>query len=57
MWATRSALPAILCLLRACYLMLVLDLFLSTVSSFREILKQDYWIRFLKFKKGVRVLY
>ena len=39
------------------YLMLVLNLFLSTVSPFGEIVMQDYWMRFLKFKKVVCVLY
>ena len=39
------------------YLMLVLNLFLSTVSPFGEIVMQDYWMRFFNFKNGVRVLY
>ena len=39
------------------YLMLVLNLFLSAVSPFGEIVMQDYWMRFLKFKKVVNVLY
>ena len=39
------------------YLMLVLSLFLSTVFPFGEVVMQDYWMRFLKFKKGVLVLY
>ena len=39
------------------YLMLVLNLFLSTVSPFGEIVMQDYWMRFLKFKKVMCVLY
>ena len=39
------------------YLMLVLNLFLSTVSPFGEFVMKDYWMRFLKFKRDVRVLY
>ena len=39
------------------YLMLVLSLFLSTVFPFGEVVMQDYWMRFLKFKKDVLVLY
>ena len=37
--------------------MLVLNLFLSTMSPVGEVVKQDYWMRFLKFKIDVRVLY
>ena len=37
--------------------MLVLSLFLSTVFPFREVVMQDYWMKFLKFKKDVLVLY
>ena len=37
--------------------MLVLSLFLSTVFPFGEVVMQDYWMRFLKFKKDVLVLY
>ena len=36
--------------------MLVLSLFLSTVFPFGEVVMQDYWMRFLKFKKDVLVL-
>ena len=39
------------------YLMLVLSMFLSTVFPFGEVVMQDYWMRFLKFKKDVLVLY
>ena len=39
------------------YLMLVLSLFLNTVFPFGEVVMQDYWMRFLKFKKDVLVLY
>ena len=37
--------------------MLVLNLFLSTMSPVGEVVKQDYWMRFLKFKIDVHVLY
>ena len=37
--------------------MVVLGLFLSTVFPFGEVVMQDYWMRFLKFKKDVLVLY
>ena len=36
--------------------MLVLNLFLSTVSPVGEVVMQDYWMRFLKLKEGVCVL-
>ena len=38
------------------HLMLVLNLFLSTVSPVGEVVMQDYWMRFLKLKEGVCVL-